>query len=103
MTFAVALSRPLLVARARAHDGPRKKSPQHGFKRRFEAARKRFDALSTKLGDAHKRNLEKVDLISKDDVELAKELFKDDDDEDDIRFTADGALDIDIDATLDDK
>lgn len=46
------------------------------FKKRISVGKKKFGAAAAKLSDAHKKNLEKLDIIAKDDVEIVKDIFK---------------------------
>ena len=83
MTLAFALAaapRATLVVRASADE---KKKLNFGgeFKKRLSIDKKKLDALSSKLADAHKKNLEKLDIIAKDDVAFIKEALKKEDDE----------------------
>jgi hypothetical protein len=69
-----------LVVRASAADGKKHRNFGGEFKKRLDVGKKKLDALSAKLADAHKKNIDKLDIIAKDDVEFVKDLLKRDED-----------------------
>jgi hypothetical protein len=54
------------------------------FKKRVSFGKKKFGTLTSKLSDAHKKNLEKLDIIAKDDVEFVKDIIKTGEDEETV-------------------
>lgn len=83
---AAVLAPRALVIRASATDGKKRHNFGGEFKKRMSVEKKKLDALSSKLADAHKKNLDKLDVIAKDDVDFVKELFKKDSEEIDVEF-----------------
>jgi hypothetical protein len=75
-----------LVVRASSAGDKKKLNFGGEFKKRLSIDKKKLDALSSKLADVHKKNLEKLDIIAKDDVEFVKELFEKDDEELHVEF-----------------
>jgi hypothetical protein len=47
------------------------------FKKKIEEGKKALDVASSKLSDAHKKNIEKLDSIAKQDVEFTKWILLD--------------------------
>jgi hypothetical protein len=63
-------ARASLSARASGRDGS---SDFPGFfRKRIEEGKKALEAATSEFEDAHKKNVEKLDAIAKDDVELLK-------------------------------
>lgn len=88
MTLALAIApTPRLGLVVRASAGEKKHRGFGGdFKKRLDIGKKKLDAFSEKLAGAHKKNIEKLDEIAKDDVEFIKEALKKRDEDDETVF-----------------